>query len=125
MTWLRALRSSRPFMRLSERRAFSAALAGADRNGGLKLNLGCGRKPLSQWINIDDHRRPGVLVMRLPDGLRRFPAASARYIYASHVLEHIDYPARASTLVRECHRILIPGGVLRLVVPGIEKIINA
>jgi predicted SAM-dependent methyltransferase len=125
MAWLRALRSSRPFVHRSERRAFSAALAGADRNGGLKLNLGCGPKPLPRWINIDDRVRPGVLVMRLPEGLRRFADASARYIYASHVLEHLDYPATASALVRECHRILIPGGVLRLVVPGIEKIINA
>jgi predicted SAM-dependent methyltransferase len=37
-------------------------------------------------------------------------------IYGSHVLEHL-YLAEAESLLRECNRVLRPGGVLRVVVP--------
>ncbi len=40
-------------------------------------------------------------------------------VYHCHVLEHIDREA-APTLLRECHRVLKPGGILRVVVPDLE-----
>jgi predicted SAM-dependent methyltransferase len=97
----------------------------AQREGDLRLHLGCGRRVLDGWINIDSRSKPGVLRMKLPRGLRRFDDGSARYIYASHLLEHLEYPAEASEFVVQCHRVLKPGGVLRIIVPGIEKIIRA
>jgi predicted SAM-dependent methyltransferase len=63
--------------------------------------------------------------MELPRGLRRFGDGCVRYIYASHLLEHLGYPDDALRFARECHRLLVPGGILRVVVPGIEKIIRA
>jgi predicted SAM-dependent methyltransferase len=68
---------------------------------------------------------PKALTMRLPKGLKRFDDNSVHYIYASHLLEHLEYPKVAQDFVAECHRILTPEGVLRIVVPGIEKIIRA
>ena len=97
----------------------------AQRRDDLRLHLGCGRKILEGWINIDSRSKPGALKMRLPRGLKRFDDGSARYIYASHLLEHFEYPAAALELARQCHRILRPGGALRVVVPGIEQIIRA
>lgn len=91
----------------------------------LRLHVGCGAHLLAGWINIDQRVRPNVLTMRLPRGLRRFTDASVRYIYASHVLEHLEYPGEATELATTCHRLLVTGGVLRIVVPGIEKIIRA
>lgn len=63
--------------------------------------------------------------MRLPRGLKRFDADSARYIYASHLLEHFAYPAEALEFAEQCYRVLRPGGALRVVVPEIEQIIRA
>jgi predicted SAM-dependent methyltransferase len=91
----------------------------------LRLHLGCGPEILPGWINVDEQADGDVLMARLPAGLRRFPDESARLIYASHFLEHLDYPTLAAEFARQCCRILIPGGVLRVVVPGIQKIMEA
>lgn len=54
------------------------------------------------------------------------PDQSADAVYHSHVLEHIDRnlsdPSRDPALlfIRECRRVLKPGGVLRIVVPDLE-----
>jgi anaerobic magnesium-protoporphyrin IX monomethyl ester cyclase len=89
------------------------------------LHLGCGGRLLDGWLNIDLKKIPGVIQMKLPEGLHRFEDASMRLIYASHFLEHLDYPEEALSTLKECHRLLIPDGTIRLVVPGIEKIIRA
>ena len=81
--------------------------------GELRLHLGCGAQVLGGWVNVDMRSRPGVVVMKLPEGLERLDNNSVRYIYASHLLEHLEYPGEALATVRECYRILSPGGVLR------------
>jgi predicted SAM-dependent methyltransferase len=91
----------------------------------LKLHLGCGKKILSGWLNIDLKKRPGVAVMRLPQGLKKFADHSVAFAYSSHMLEHLDYPDDALSLCREFRRVLMPGGPVRFVVPGIERIIRA
>ena len=50
-----------------------------------------------------------------------FPKDSFDAAYGSHVLEHLD-PDAAMRLLRECHRILRQGGLLRIVVPNLEAI---
>ena len=78
----------------------------------LKLHLACGDRLLPDWVNIDlvpmadlrlDLRDP----LPLPDGC-------AQLIYASHYLEHLDYRREVPPFLKECHRLLEPGGVLRL-----------
>jgi predicted SAM-dependent methyltransferase len=101
-------------------------IAACKRADQLKLHLGCGSRLLPGWLNIDIQKRAdGVAVLRMPVGLRRFTDCSISYVYCSHMIEHIGYPGEVQTLAREIHRILIPGGVLRFVVPGIERIIRA
>jgi predicted SAM-dependent methyltransferase len=111
--------------RISERRAFAAFARERPAGAELRLHLGCGRVLLPGWVNVDQNQRPGTLTMRLPEGLGRFGDCCARYIYASHLLEHLVYPADAQRFARECHRLLVPGGILRVVVPGIEKVLRA
>ncbi|MBS2025723.1 MAG: methyltransferase domain-containing protein [Deltaproteobacteria bacterium] len=123
--WL--LRSATAY-RLYERWSFhahQAAIARSAAGGDLRLHLGCGGHLLEGWINIDLRPQRGTLSMRLPAGLQRFADDSVRAIYASHVLEHLDYPGQALEFVRQCHRILRPGGALRVIVPGVQKIIEA
>jgi SAM-dependent methyltransferase len=52
----------------------------------------------------------------------RFPDASYEFVYASHVLEHL-HPDAAERCLREVHRILVPGGVLRIAVPDLDQMV--
>jgi hypothetical protein len=89
--------------------------------GSLKLNLGSGRSSIEGWLNVDVP--PADLEMHLNWGLP-FGEGTARYIYLSHVLEHL-YRREALELLRDSFRVLAPGGVARVVVPDIEKCLRA
>lgn len=85
------------------------------------LNLGCGDLCVPGWTNADiAPSRPDVLAVDISRDLpfedRRFEA-----VYCSHVLEHLPRDA-APGLMRECRRILRPGGMLRVAVPDLETI---
>ena len=85
------------------------------------LNLGCGNHYHPDWLNIDlVSTGPGVMAHDLSKGIP-LPAASCDVVYHSHVLEHIP-PAQAPGFMRECARVLKPGGILRVAVPDLETI---
>ncbi len=112
---------------------------------GPRVNLGCGPVFGENWINVDGSRR-ARLVSRAPrldrllvrlgllrpstfhpgvvyHDLRRplpWKTNSVAAIYAGEVWEHFEYPD-AVRVTCECHRVLMPGGALRLCVPdGVE-----
>ncbi len=85
------------------------------------LNFGCGARVHPGWINLDMQAgAPGVVAHDLRRGLP-FEAASFDAAYGSHVLEHLE-PEAGIRLIAECHRVLRPGGVVRLVAPDLEAI---
>lgn len=85
------------------------------------LNVGCGATLHPDWVNIDAApARPDVRRCDLAEGLP-FPDRSFDACYCSHVLEHLE-PAQARRAVAEMHRVLRPGGVVRLVVPDLAAI---
>lgn len=88
----------------------------------LKVHVGCGGHELPGWINIDNH--PAPLAINLDWGLP-LPTGSARYVFVAHLLEHLFHPAQSSRLLAEIRRVLAPGGVVRIVVPDIEKYLRA
>ena len=100
------------------------------------LNLGCGgnRPTDERWVNIDnlhvifaEHRperinmdaEPNYLNADLRNGIP-FGDNSIDGILASHFFEHLD-AQEALVMVRECHRVLRPGGVLRISIPDVKK----
>lgn len=88
------------------------------------LNLGCGRRRHPDWTNADlVPAGPDVLAVDLRRPLP-FAAATFTAAYASHVIEHL-VPVEAHRLLREIHRVLAPGGVVRIVVPDLEGIVRA
>jgi SAM-dependent methyltransferase len=89
---------------------------------GLKLHIGCGKGHLPDWINIDVH--PAPLALNVLRGLP-FAAGSASHVFVSHLLEHLYYPRDVRPFLAELHRVLVPGGVVRVVVPDIEQCIAA
>jgi predicted SAM-dependent methyltransferase len=85
------------------------------------LNLGCGNRYHPSWVNVDIHPTgPSVVVHDLERGIP-FPDNSFSAVYHSHLLEHLP-KADAPGFLRECLRVLQPGGILRVVVPDLEKI---
>jgi len=51
----------------------------------------------------------------------RFKDNSVDYIYNSHLLEHL-FPDEGLHFLKECYRILKPGGLIRIVIPDLEGI---
>jgi predicted SAM-dependent methyltransferase len=88
----------------------------------LKLHLGCGPVHLVGFINIDI--APAPLSMNVLWGLP-FDDGSVATVYLSHLLEHLFYPTDVMALFGEIHRVLAPGGVIRVVVPDIAKCLAA
>lgn len=116
------------------------------------LNLGCGTKTSPKAINIDwsiyltiknnyffrlcspiilseDRRKKlrgldrSILVHDIRKGLP-FDDRSVDAVYHSHMFEHIDR-SKAPLFLQEVKRVLVPGGIHRIVVPDMENLANA
>lgn len=107
----------------------------------IKVNIGCGLSGIDGWHNLDNS--PTITLSRIPllnrwlkmpawprdvqrtdvrKGLR-FANGSVRYIYSSHAFEHFTY-AESLAIAKDCFRVLMPDGVLRIVVPDLERIVR-
>jgi predicted SAM-dependent methyltransferase len=84
-----------------------------------RLQLGCGPHPLDGWLNSD--LLSGDIYL---DITRRFPLpdASLTYVHSEHVIEHVPEEA-GRRMLREIHRVLRPGGKLRITTPDLQKVI--
>jgi predicted SAM-dependent methyltransferase len=81
------------------------------------LHIGCGQNYFDGWVNMDleaaaadlrhDARQP------LP-----FPNGSVDFIYNEHFIEHLTIQEGLFAL-KECHRVLRDGGVLRIATPDL------
>jgi SAM-dependent methyltransferase len=112
----------------------------------LLVNLGSGPTGPESWVNMD--RSPTMILRHAPlvarairktgligdhhlvpwephivrqDLTKPLPFADGTVdaVYSSHFFEHIYY-SDAHAIARECHRVLKPGGVLRLALPDGE-----
>jgi predicted SAM-dependent methyltransferase len=83
---------------------------------GLKVNVGCGRSPLPDWINIDVYSAPNILFWDCRRSLP-FEDGSVDIIFTEHVFEHLAHPEETRPFLAECLRCLHPDGILRIVVP--------
>lgn len=52
----------------------------------------------------------------------RFPDDTFECVYSSHLLEHLDREV-AERCLGEVHRVLVPGGILRLAVPDLDGVV--
>jgi SAM-dependent methyltransferase len=89
-----------------------------------RLNWGCGSWKVPGWINSDINDEPGVdIVCDIRDGL---PLADDHfdYIVSIHALPELHYRDLVRALA-ELHRVLKPGGVLRLGLPDVDRGIRA
>jgi predicted SAM-dependent methyltransferase len=90
-----------------------------------KLHLGAGEHPRPGWLNTDlhDYGRPEELVYL--DARRPFPLpdASFDFVFSEHMLEHLSY-AEGLQCLRECLRVLRPGGRIRIATPSLERLVR-
>src|SRR3989338_1795234 len=81
----------------------------------IKLNMGCGKDILDGWINLDRQKGAGIDVVH---DLEKYPYPfkdnTFDVILCKSVLEHLWDADRA---IRELHRILKKGGILKIHVP--------
>lgn len=99
-----------------------AARVLAGRASPLHLCLGSGAAPIAGWINVDRDARADLHLdvrfgMPLAD-------ASVSLVYSEHLLEHLTLD-EGVTLFRECRRLLVKGGVLRIATPDLAAIVTA
>ena len=87
----------------------------------MRLNLGSGSFRLAGFENWDEDpetpadRHFHVPPIPLEDG-------TVEEIYAGHLLEHFE-PDEADALLKECRRVLVPGGRLGVVVPDTRAVL--
>ncbi len=77
---------------------------------------------LEGWLNTDIELIPGVMRM---DATRRFPFADQtfQYVYSEHMIEHVPYE-KGACMLRECYRVMRPGGVIRVITPDLSAILG-
>jgi len=87
-----------------------------------KLQIGAGKNLLPGWLNTDYDPLPGAAYL---DATTRYPfdADTFALVYSEHIIEHVPYSAGASML-RECFRVLKPGGVLRISTPDLPFLVD-
>lgn len=119
-----------------------------------QINLGCGNTPTEGWTNYDNswsirlagvpslarwacmlgllNRRQREFVafaqqacIKWADVTRRIPEvdSSVAAVYSSHMLEHLDRD-EASRFLKEAHRVLAPGAVIRIAVPDLRRYVD-
>ena len=79
-----------------------------------RINFGCGTDIRRGWTNVDVAPLPGVdIVHDLNQLPLPFESGTIEEIGCFDVIEHLDY----IPFLKECHRILLPGGRLHISVP--------
>jgi predicted SAM-dependent methyltransferase len=89
-----------------------------------KLQIGCGPNLLEGWLNSGislQECRTGVYL----DAGRRFPFPDCTFdfVFSEHLFEHLTYP-QATNMLKECYRVLKPGGVMRVATPDLRFLLG-
>lgn len=94
---------------------------------GNKLNIGSGQRRFDNahgWINVDCVSRSGQVPDLICDvGKEKLPYSdnSMEYCALSHIIEHFGC-GEADGMIKECYRVLKPGGSLIATVPDLRAL---
>ncbi len=88
----------------------------------MRLNLGSGQRPFGKgWTNVDTQERWKPDIVADASNLPMFADDSVDIVVLHHVLEHFGCGEGVGVL-RECYRILKPGGSLLVFVPDMAAL---
>lgn len=91
----------------------------------LRINLGSGQRPFkSPFVNVDINPRWSPDVVADGASMPMFADSSADLIVSHQNYEHYGL-GEADGMVRECHRILCPGGSLIVTTPDLRALVDA
>ena len=89
-----------------------------------RLNIGSGQRPFGPgWTNVDINPRWNPDVLADAASMPMFEDATADLIVAHHVIEHVGL-GEFDGAVRECHRVLRPGGSLIITTPDLDALVR-
>jgi predicted SAM-dependent methyltransferase len=87
----------------------------------VKINLGSGHWKFYGWVNVDlDIESAPEVCVDLSAGLP-FQTGVADLMHSEDFVDQLQIQ-QAAAFFRECHRILKPGGVLRVLTPDLEQL---
>ena len=92
-------------------------------SGVVKLHLGSGTNHLPGWLNTDLQPATDRIIFVDASEPLAFDSQTVDYIFAEHMIEHIELD-RAISLLEECYRILKPGGKIRISTPCLDHFID-
>jgi predicted SAM-dependent methyltransferase len=88
-----------------------------------RLQVGTGSNLYEGWLNTDvaDYRRRGEVVYL--DATKPFPLPDESFdsVFSEHTIEHLTY-ADGLRCLRECFRVLRPGGRIRIATPSLRQL---
>ena len=87
----------------------------------MKLHLGCGKRYIPGFVHIDAVEYPHVDHVATIDNLGFIADDTIDLIYTCHVLEHFRRKD-VGRVLREWHRVLQPGGTMRIAVPDFARL---
>ncbi len=96
---------------------------GSNEDGITRLNIG-GTERRDGWKILNILAGPDVDYVGDCTDLTEFADASVDEVYASHVLEHLGYGEDLPKALGAIHRILKPGGRLRVSVPDLDVLMH-
>lgn len=88
-----------------------------------KLHLGCGKRYLLGYKHVDLADFPHIDYRSSISDLSFLTNESIAEIYSSHSFEYFS-PRESIVVLEEWHRVLIPGGVIRIAVPNFDSLIE-
>lgn len=88
-----------------------------------KIQFGCGPNFLEGWLNTDIYKGSDHVVYLDITHEFALPSSSFHYMTSEHLIEHIGFE-QGKAFLKECFRVLKNGGVIRIVTPNLETILN-
>lgn len=93
-----------------------------DNHNVFKLQIAAGMNAIEGWLNTDITPRKRIIYL---DASKNYPFDSNKfhYIFNEHFIEHVPYKV-GEKLIKECYRILMPGGKIRIATPDLGFLIK-
>ncbi|MCK5069055.1 MAG: methyltransferase domain-containing protein [Desulfocapsa sp.] len=93
-------------------------------NETARLHLGAGQSKNKGWL-LTDIKAPPFRGLTYLNAAKPFPFKDETfdYIFSEHMIEHINRE-QGTDMLKECYRVLKPGGVLRVATPDLDAFLG-